>query len=87
MKPEELRAHETSVLMGLDAMRICMNMDPQHFPHDEVVQWMNNLRREYKPRPAPSHTLVYNKATKQIDRVRLVDGLVADSFEPPEECA
>jgi hypothetical protein len=37
--------------------------------------------------PAPAYSLVYNKATKKIDRVRLVDGLVADSFEPPEECA
>jgi len=40
------RAHETSVLMGCDAMRICMNMDPIHFPHEEVIQWMNNLRRQ-----------------------------------------
>ena len=45
MNAEEQRAHETALLMGFDAMRICMNMDPVHFPHDEVVQWMNNLRR------------------------------------------
>jgi hypothetical protein len=43
------RAHETAVLMGFDAMRICLNMDPLHFPHDEVVQWMNNLRRDTTP--------------------------------------
>ena len=31
--------------------------------------------------------LVYNKTTRTIDRVRTVDGLVADTFEPPIECA
>ena len=43
---EKFHAHVTSVTMGCDAMRICMNLDPLHFPHDEVVQWMNNLRRD-----------------------------------------
>lgn len=43
---EERRAHETSILMGCDAMRICTNLDPLNFPHDEVIQWMNNLRRD-----------------------------------------
>ena len=42
---EKHRAHETSVMMGCDAMRICMNMDTLHFPHEEVISWMNSLRR------------------------------------------
>ncbi len=46
LQKEKIRAHETSILMGCDAMRICANLDPIHFPHDEVIQWMNNLRRE-----------------------------------------
>lgn len=35
---------------------------------------------------APTHRLQYNKLTRKIDRVSLVTGLVADSFDPPEEC-
>ena len=37
--------------------------------------------------PRESHRLVYNKATKRIERVSNVTGLVADSFEPPSECS
>lgn len=37
-------------------------------------------RREGKYR------FVYNKASRKIDRVRNFDGLVMDSFEPPEVC-
>ena len=32
-----------------------------------------------------SHRLVYNRATRKIDVVRSVDGLVLNSFDPPEE--
>ena len=30
--------------------------------------------------------LVYNKQTKKIDIIRISDGLVSDSFDPPEYC-
>jgi hypothetical protein len=32
------------------------------------------------------YRLVYNKATKKIDKVSNVDGLVAESFDPPHDC-
>lgn len=41
------------------------------------------------PNPSPpnaKYKLQYNKLTRKIDRVSLVTGLVADSFDPPEEC-
>ena len=81
---EELRAREMAVKMGCDAFRICTNMDPIHFPHEDVIQWMNTLRRQ--PMPKPAYRLQFNKATKKIDRVQIGIGLVADSFDPPEEC-
>lgn len=39
------------------------------------------------PRRQGKYRLVYNKVTKQIDKVSNVDGLVAESFDPPEDCA
>lgn len=30
--------------------------------------------------------LVYNKATKRIEKVSTVDGIVVESFDPPIEC-
>jgi hypothetical protein len=58
-----------------------------------VAQWLAVLDAP-RPEAAPSnerrpgkYRLVYNKATKRIDKVSNVDGLVAESFDPPEDCA
>jgi ribonucleotide monophosphatase NagD (HAD superfamily) len=82
---EKHRAHETSVMMGCDAMRICMNMDTVHFPHEEVISLMNSLRRDSNRTGSPVK-LIYDKATKKIQKVRQSDGLVIESFDPPSDC-
>ena len=52
-----------------------------------LEQWNRRaLASQDDKKATRKHRLVYNKATKMIDRVNTVTGLVADSFEPPIEC-
>jgi len=39
-----------------------------------------------EPRAKGKYRLVYNKATKKIDKVSNFDGLAVESFDPPIEC-
>lgn len=42
--------------------------------------------REFPSEHGAKYRLQYNKLTRKIDLISLVTGLVADSFDPPEEC-
>jgi len=64
-------------------------------PEDaELIEEKKNLARKVKElldrqRWIPvkeRQRLVYNKQTKKIDIIRISDGLVSDSFDPPEYC-
>lgn len=53
---ESREAHEMSVLMGFDAMRLCMNLPTKNYTHEEVIRWMNCVRKERElQRLAPAH--------------------------------
>lgn len=41
-----MSAREMSVLMGFDAMRICMGLPPKHFTEAEVSRWMTLMRSD-----------------------------------------
>ena len=51
----------------------------------EILAMYENLKAERSATRAGPRKLVYNKVTKQINVVR-PDGLVTDSFDPPQEC-
>lgn len=88
-KNTSLSPEETRCLLGwaidLEAMaRSLRDACPQlagelHNLSCEMIEFANNGRM---PNP---HRLVYNKATKKIDKIRNYDGLCVESFDPPTE--
>lgn len=52
--------------------------------HLALIEAWNNRIKEIPVNL--SKRLVYNKQTKRIDVVRYLDGLVVDSFDPPQDC-
>lgn len=78
----------------VDAVNDLLDAEDRHvrgepFVEPIVNESMAKLRGLLRPAESPkcsTHRLQYNKLTRKIDRVSLVTGLVADSFDPPEEC-
>ena len=39
-------ATTTAILMGYDAMRLCMGIEPKYYTRDEVIRWIGVMQRD-----------------------------------------